>query len=310
MKAQLFIGPTAGILTLIAVACSSTPTPPDQTVAEFCADWAKAKCQISTSCQFDPAVCTSFQTGACTQFAQAAQATGTRLYSQPNGKACIDALNGAFGGAPPSIAASVLASIDTTCGKAFVGSVASHAACATDFDCTGGLFCVQVPGQSSRICATVTYKNVNDFCADPGDLCQGNSFCASTPQGPQCVATATTMSPCSATLPCGPSDHCVAGTCQPRATLGQLCASSADCSSSAPYCDLYPSPIPPTTECTTGLSFARGSIDCNGIGGTDEPDANMVGPIVGADASVVDSSAPDAAAVDAGPSPADAASGG
>jgi hypothetical protein len=295
MKAPLFIGPIAGVLTMIVVGCSTAPTPPDQNVAAFCTDWAKAKCQIASTCQFDPAVCTTFQTQVCNDFAVAAQASGTRLYNQANGKACIDALNGAYTSNATSILASELATLDATCNKAFAGSTPPHSPCTTDFDCTGGLFCVQVPGQTSRVCATVTDKNLGDYCADPGDSCQGQSFCGPTPAGPQCIATAGTGNNCSAALPCGPSDRCVAGVCTARAGQGGPCATSADCGSNAPYCDTYP-----PASCVTMLTFGRGSYDCNGIGGTNEPvDAGPVGP-VGADASVVDSSTP----------PADAASGG
>jgi hypothetical protein len=116
------------------------------------------------------------------------------------------------------------------------------------------------------VCASVTAKAPGDICGDPGDQCQGDSYCAPKPMAaPLCVPTPAMGASCSASVPCGSSDRCENGTCQPRALSGEPCSSNADCAASAPYCDTYP-----PAACTNGLTFARGSIDCNGIAGTDQ----------------------------------------
>jgi hypothetical protein len=275
MKARLSIGSAVGALgVLVAVACSSsTPTPPDSDVSTFCSDWAKAYCQLATSCEFDPAACTTFQTGQCTSFASTAAASGTRQYSQPNGKACIDALNSAYGGNPTEISAAQLTSLNDECNRAFTGNVASDKSCTSDYDCANNLVCEPILGGGGNVCAAVNQKNLGDICGDPGDECQGDSYCAPVAgAAPACIATPTTNSACSAAIPCGSTDHCIVAagststTCQIRATLGQTCATSDDCAASAAYCDTYP-----PAACVTGLTFGRGSIDCRGISGTDEP---------------------------------------
>jgi hypothetical protein len=291
MRLMLCIGPLAGVLGTIAIACSSTPTPPppDSTLTEFCTDWAAAYCQISL-CNFDLDTCESFQTGVCTSFATAAEASGLRQYSQPSGLACVKALQGAFVGSSSSVSAATLASIDTICNDAFVGSQVVQKPCTDTYDCSTGLVCATVPGESS-VCGVSSPKTLGDPCADPGDTCTGDSYCAASSLGPTCVATPASGTACSAAIPCGTGDYCAAGTCQALATVGQTCAATSDCVAGL-YCDLYP-----PAACTNGLTFARGSIDCQGIAGSDE-----LPPTTIADAGVADSNP--------SPTPGDAASGG
>ncbi len=267
MRIPFFAGLGSLATATIAAACTvSPPPPPDQSASEFCADYAKALCQISSVCQFDASACTTFQTAECMTNVANAQ-TGTRQYNQPNGKACIDALNadGAYGGSPSMITAASLASISAICNKVVVGSQATNKPCTGDNDCSGTLVCASYG--TSQLCAPIVQKNLGDICGDPGDECQGDSYCAmQTGAAPQCVATPTTGQSCSAAIPCGTSDRCENGTCQPRAGVGDPCTTSDDCGPAAPYCDTYP----PAT-CVSALTFARGSYDCSGILGTNEP---------------------------------------
>jgi hypothetical protein len=272
MRTRLVTELVTGAVGMISVACSlSTAPPPDQSVSEFCADWAKAICQLSNGpCAFVESVCAAYQTTVCMHSVSAAQ-SGTRQYSQSNGKACIDALNSAYGNSPSSISASTLAALNATCNKAVSGNQASDQPCTSDNDCSGSLICAPLVVQSGSVCASGTQKNAGDICG-PGDHCQGDSYCApQTGAAPKCVPTPTTGAPCSPSIPCGSSDRCENGSCQPRALSGGLCASNDDCASSAPYCDTYP-----PAACTNGLTFARGSIDCNGIAGLDQSDAGTV----------------------------------
>jgi hypothetical protein len=262
MRIPFFAGFGSLVTATIAAACTvSPPPPPDGTTTEFCADYAKAICQISATCVFDASACTTFQTAQCMTNVANAE-TGARQYNQPNGKACIDALNanGAYGGNPTTISAASLASISAICDKAVVGNVASDKPCTGDNDCSGTLVCA--PYGTGKLCAAVVQKNLGDICGDPGDECQGDSYCAmQAGAAPQCVATPTAGQPCSATIPCGTSDRCQSGTCQARAGLLAACTTNDDCGPTAPYCDPY------AGKCTPGLSFALGSTDCNGIAG-------------------------------------------
>ena len=252
----------------------ASPAPPDQSVSDFCSDYAKAICQISSGvCNFEAAPCITFQTDQCTTNVAAAQ-TATRMYNQPNGKACIDALNAAYGqngGNPSTIDSATLLMVEAKCNKVVVGDVASDKACAGDNDCSGDLICAPLLGQSGSVCASVTKKNLGDICGDPGDQCQGSSYCAAqTGAAPQCVATPPVGGTCSSTIPCGASNRCVGGKCAARADLGATCATNDDCTSG--FCDTYP-----PAQCSSGLSFGRGSDDCKGIAGMNEPTGGDAG---------------------------------
>jgi hypothetical protein len=275
MRTWLFTAIAGGAFGITAAACVvSKPSPPDENEGEFCADWAKALCQIgSGNCEFDVSACQTYQLAQCTNRIGTAQ-TGTREYNQPNGKACIDMLNGAYGGNPSSIPASTLLAIDATCNKVVVGTQTSGGPCTADSDCSGTLICAPEVGQNQSMCVSgVTPKNLGDVCADPGDQCEGDSYCALPPSGlPKCVATAATGGLCSTSIPCGSSDQCVSGVCTARGGTGDPCQSNDDCSASL-YCDTYT-----PAECTTGLTFARLSADCKGIEGVDQTDAT--GPTV------------------------------
>ena len=268
MKARLWIGSAVGALFVVAYGCSSPP-PPDGTVVEFCDDWANAYCQLSTYCAFDATTCETYQNGVCMQFAQGALASGTRQYSQPNGATCINKLNSTFANSPTSVSPQALATIQTLCNAAFIGAETLEKPCTNDYDCVAGLTCVPYLLGSGSVCATLNPVPLNAICADPGDVCEGDSYCAfgQGSKAPTCIPTPTTGNACSAALPCGPEDHCVGGTCMARSGVGGPCESSADCSTLAPYCDTYP----PAGCTVVGLTFARGSIDCKGISGSDPP---------------------------------------
>ncbi len=265
MRASFFLG--LGLLgaAVIAEACSvqSESTPPDNNIASFCADYAKALCQVSGACNFDAMACTTFQTSACTA-QYSAQVTGTRTYNQPNGKACIDKLTTAYAGT--SIDVPTLGDIATICNKVVIGNAQTNQACTSDNDCAGMMAVCTAYG-AMNLCGPLTMKNKGDPCADPGDKCTGDTYCASQSSGaPTCVATPAIGQACTATIPCGASARCLGGTCAARAAQNAACATSDDCASGL-YCDTYPPAV-----CTMGLAFARGSVDCTGILGTNEPD--------------------------------------
>lgn len=265
----------SGAFGTIAVACSlSTAPPPDQDPVEFCADWGKAVCQLSNGpCSFVEGVCATHQTGVCMNFISAAQ-SGTAHYSQPNAKACIDALSGAYGagGSTLAIPAATLFAVNMTCSKVFVGTQSSGSPCTGNNDCSGTLVCAVAVGQNQSVCtSSVTPKDAGDVCADPGDECQGNSYCALSGSLPKCVPTPVTGGPCSASVPCGSTDACVSGTCQARGARGAPCSSNSDCAPSAPYCDNYTG-----GQCADGLAFAPGSFDCNGIAGVGQSDSGAM----------------------------------
>ncbi|MGO8994152.1 MAG: Dickkopf N-terminal cysteine-rich domain-containing protein [Polyangiaceae bacterium] len=283
MRLLLRIAPVAGLVTMIAAACSSpAPPPPDATVSAFCNDWAAAYCQIQ-ACNFDSTTCTTAQLTYCNEFATQAQASGTRQYNQPNGLACIQALNAAFGNNPANVPASTLLQLEVTCGDAFIGNVQPGNSCSSNYDCVSPNICASVPGEEAQ-CGPQSSKSLGDACADPGDQCSGASYCAVvTGLGPKCVAAQAQGSQCTSSTVCGADAYCVGGTCQPLGSQGAVCSNDLQCTPGL-YCDLYP-----PAACVTELTFARGSDDCNGIAAGIGP-ANPGTTI--ADAGIADSSSP------------------
>ncbi|MGH7437017.1 MAG: hypothetical protein ACRENE_15190 [Polyangiaceae bacterium] len=268
MRASFFVG--LGLLGAAAMvdgcSVSTASTPPDNDIGSFCADYAKALCQVSMSCQFDSTEtmqCTTFQTSACST-KYGAQVTTMRLYNQPNGKACIDKLNSSY--TSGSIDAQTLRDIDTACNKVVIGNQQTNQPCVTDNDCSGtSSVCTSYNGMT--LCGPATMKTVGQPCADPGDQCTGDSYCKQPMTGaPVCTATPAIGGDCSATIPCGASAQCMGGKCAARGTMGSSCVTSDDCTS-----DLYCDPYPPAS-CTSQILFGRKGADCNGVLGTNEPD--------------------------------------
>jgi hypothetical protein len=270
MRTRLHPWVAAGLVSLAASGCDLTSSsPPDETISELCTDWGKAICQVgSGACDFDVTSCAAYQTGVCQTYVGTLQG-GTRQYSQANGAACIKELNDIYGGSPSTIPATSLLQQQAICARVIVGGQPVDQACMVDADCANGLVCAPaVFGGSSNVCATVMPIQLGDICGDPGDQCQGDSYCQAqgSGQAPQCVTTPAAGDGCSTSVPCGTGDVCSgdAGICVAASTSG-ACSTNAECASG--YCDLNP-----PAACTDGLSFARGSDDCNGIAGVSSPD--------------------------------------
>jgi hypothetical protein len=266
MRIRLVVGFALAAFGASTLACSSSSNPYAD-VSEYCSAYAKAICQISSTCQFDPSACETYQTAQCNEQATQATAAGTRTYTPGNVSACINALNAAYGNNATSVSASALTSINTVCAQVFVGSAGEGASCTSNFDCTvSGDICASAPGISGQTCAKPTPKQLNDVCADPGDQCPSDAYCAAQNGTSKCVPAQADGATCSATEPCVGTDYCNAsGICAPLAPQGQPCTTTANCSEGL-ICDTYTSSTV-GTACVTALTFARGSVDCEGIEG-------------------------------------------
>jgi hypothetical protein len=283
MQTRLFAYAAASLVAIVTASCATSTTPPDQSVDEFCTNWAKAYCQLGNgACNFDATSCEQYQdTVVCPAFVNSLQG-GTRTYSQANGAACIAAINDVFGGSPSAVSISAWLNVQSTCGRIVSDNLTTDKPCTTDADCAQGLVCANEVGTTTSVCASQTPIALGNICGDPGDQCQDNAYCA--PQSgaaPLCVATPGPGGTCSATVPCGTGYTCVTigstSTCQTAGALGASCSSNDQCASG--FCDLYP-----PAACTNGLSFARGSADCEGIAGTSESSGGEGGVTVGAEA--------------------------
>jgi Dickkopf N-terminal cysteine-rich region len=235
-------------------------------VSGYCSAYAKAICAIGSTCQFETSTCETYQTTQCTTAASAAM-DGTRQYTSTNVQACINALNGAYGGSPTSISASSLQGVATACNEVFVGTSALMGPCKNNYDCaTSSQICASAPGQSA-VCTTATPKLLGQACADPGDQCPAGAYCAPQSGTSTCVMAPAAGSACSSSEMCGSSGTCLNGVCQAVGQVGAICNTDADCSSGL-FCDTYVEPpYIPSPVCSNALTFASGSKDCLGIDG-------------------------------------------
>lgn len=266
MRTRLVIGLALATLGISPLACSSSPNPYAQ-VSEYCAAYAKAICQVSSTCQFDPSTCESYQQSQC-EAAAPSTTSATRMYQPDNVQPCINALNAAYGNNASSVSASTIQNYTQLCDKVFLGTVAEGDACTSSLDCANSAdVCASAPGSSGSICVTPSPKAVNDPCADPGDECPPDSYCASQNGGsPKCTPSQSTSQPCSSTLPCDSTTQCTGGYCEPLSSQGQDCTASTNCGTGL-FCDLYTDSQAPTPVCVNAYTFARGSVDCLGIEG-------------------------------------------
>jgi hypothetical protein len=190
----------------------------------------------------------------------------TRAYNPHNVQPCIDALNAAYGNGATSVTIAQLSNIDSVCAQVFPGKAAEGASCTSAADCaTSGAVCASAPGVTGQTCAQPTQKQLNDVCADPGDECPVNAYCAPQAGTSKCVLAQMVGQACSPTQPCGRADYCNQGICAALASQGAPCTTSANCSPGL-FCDTYTSATV-GTACVTAYTFARGSVDCEGFEG-------------------------------------------
>ncbi len=268
MQKWLGVAGFAGLAVCGAfVACSSSAANPYPDVGSFCQAKAQAECQIASTCVIDQNACIQVRAGLCNQEADQATASGTRQYNSANAQACINAVKSVYGSGRVSFNdLTAPGGMQDTCNKVFQGSVDKDKECASNYDCIGNRICAPVaPGSTMSVCADSQNANPGDFCANPGTVCQGNSYCA-VPMGgaPQCTAEPTEGQACGAAIPCASSLRCAAGTCTPQVAPAGACTTNSDCGPMAGYCDPnVGSRCGAGACCTSGLIFAPGSLDCN-----------------------------------------------
>lgn len=244
-------------------ACSpAQPGNPLADVAGFCQEKATAECQVTAVCAIDPPTCMSAHLSLCMSAATSATASGVRTYDSTNAKACIDALDRAYGNNATLIPYANLegpGSITDLCNRVFTGNLMTNTPCQTDYDCAGKAICAPVlPGSTTRVCADAVAVPLGGFCDNPGSMCATDLYCGVTDSGAgQCEMGAGVGASCANGVACVSAAQCAAsGTCIARQQPGGGCSNSGQCGAGAPYCD------PASDVCVAGLTFAQGSTDC------------------------------------------------
>jgi hypothetical protein len=235
--------------------CSSSSESKDKypTIESFCEARAKEECQVAGHCAVDAAACVKTRAAACTT----ESSSKGRPYTAAKAEACVATTKAAY--ADALLEPQEMGAIADKCERVFAGATAIGQSCTSDYQCAGDAICSPAaPGASERICAARRDKKLDEFCADPGSVCEAGSYCkAGTPA--KCVKKLDKLSACSEADPCSETLRCGASTCLDRVGTGQPCTVDGDCVPEAPYCDHNAQSI-----CTRGKTFAAGSKACDG----------------------------------------------
>ncbi|MES1206185.1 MAG: hypothetical protein ABUS79_09635 [Pseudomonadota bacterium] len=236
---------------------SSTPTS-----ADFCTQYAKAVCGISSACAITAASCEMYQAAQCNTAAAAAVAGGKRVFAPGNMNNCLNKVKAAYNGST-IITPQKMADIKLACGYVFQGTGKQlSGSCTTQFECAGATDGSVICDPQAKVCASKKNVNGGDPCG-VGDVCPQDFSCIPNAAGVSVCTADAKMGESCATTPCDHTTRCVAGACAALAQAGEACGSDGDCGSGAPYCNDYVSPGP---KCSAGLQFAAGLASCSCVG--------------------------------------------
>jgi len=232
-------------------------------VVGVCAGLAEASCEAAVEVT-------------CNANAVAAQRQG-RTFQSNAVSACVSALDSVFSALSGTLevrwqalngtcgtTAPCAGSPNDICAQVFQGSTPSDDPCTSTYECTPGNVC-----GSAGACGPEADKQLNEGCADNGDVCEPGTVCSLEPgqKAAVCTMGMGVGDTCSDNLPCASTAECKAGRCVALGEEGSTCASNADCDPTAAmgsFCDTNVSkPI-----CTLGYTFGTEAPDCSAFGGT------------------------------------------
>jgi hypothetical protein len=284
------VGGVAGLLGFVTGGCSSSAAPYPDT-GSFCVAVAAAQCQspdggegIPGLCGITAATCEAAAQSGCLSNANKALEDPTRTFNQTNAPACITATSEVYGSS--QISAADLTQLATICNAVFAGNQPIGGKCATTASCAqsvdggaladgGGpaVICAPVsPGSKELLCASAIAVLAGGFCANPGDVCPTGTYCSGSPatceEGASVAGTCTQVKGCAAGGFCDIDEGATSGVCKVGGGIGSACMTSANCGTTASYCDTN---VPPmggsgAGSCEEGLSFAVGGDDCKAFG--------------------------------------------
>jgi hypothetical protein len=250
----VLLGATAPFL---ADGCGGGGGSKQQTVSDFCDQYAAAVCNVVDACGNTPTkdTCKSTEHTNCMSLASAATAANVRVFTPANMANCINMTTTIYKQSTPITPTQLDAQADA-CQYVFQGTVAKGMPCTSKYDCMGMGSVVCDKG----VCATKLPKNKGDGCSDPGAICAAGSFCQKAMNGFfMCVAKGAANATCDDMNPCIESLRCSGGKCTDLVAAGGKCTANSDCVNAAPFCD----PFASMGTCDTGLRFAPGSASCD-----------------------------------------------
>ncbi len=237
---------------------SNPPTSDD-----FCAQYAKAICGISSACAITAASCETYQKGQCTTAAAAAVAGGKRVFAPGNMNNCLNKVKAAYNGST-IITPKTMADINLACGYVFQGTgKLNSGTCTTQFECAGATDGSNICDPQLHVCASKKTVAGGAPCNGLGEVCPVDYTCSANTAGVLICTAGGKVGESCATNACDHTTHCVAAKCAALAGAGETCSTDGDCGSAAPYCNAYVTPGP---KCSAGLQFAAGLASCSCIG--------------------------------------------
>jgi hypothetical protein len=253
LRKTLLVLASGGVVALFA--CSSDTDDKYGDTNSFCAAKADAECQqLAAGCGASIDGCKSIRTSACTSSIPAG-----RTYTSAKAQECLDKITAVY--SKRSFSSAEEKDVNNVCGRVFAGNVNKNAACQTDFDCISDFVC------DKGVCATLSAKSKGDPCANPGEVCSSDSYCANQGANKFCVAknpinhTCDKDNPCEDTLRCIVGAGAANGSCQPKLNPSDKCDADIECpeATTPPYCD------PKQKKCLP--KYGLGTASCGDFGG-------------------------------------------
>lgn len=248
---------TLGLVVLavtggLALACSSSGDPEKYPNADaFCSAKADEECNgLYAQCAATLDSCKTKRVSACQNAAGGAAGQG-RTYTASLAQGCIDKTHELFAG--KTVAPDKETEQVDTCERVFAGSKQKNAPCGGTYECSGSLVC------DKGVCAEKVVRNQSEPCNNPGEVCAAGSYCGAQGQLKFCMAKNAKGDVCTADAPCVEDLRCI-GTCTDKYQPGQVCGTTDECSSAAPYCD------PLQKRCL--VKYQAGTQACKDFGGS------------------------------------------
>ncbi len=237
-------------LGAVVAACSSDDDFRYPSTDAFCSAKADAECtNVAAPCGKTASDCKTARSAACTSSANTATSQG-RKYKPPSADGCIDKTKALY--ELRTIPPEKETEQREVCERVFEGSKARNERCSGPYDCQASLVC------DKGVCATKVVKNLDDPCANPGEVCATGAYCGTLDGLMRCLAKKDRDQLCGPDAPCKESLRCV-GTCRDKFNAGDVCGASEECADAAPYCD-------PVQKRCVAKTFSAGNAACGELG--------------------------------------------
>jgi len=232
------------------------------TPADFSNRYAQAVCKgVSAACLIPEATCQAGQLAARASLDQLAVAQG-RDFLPSNAQECLNQVSSVYDKVQQgavALKAAEVQSVDQACADVYRGPKLANETCSADQNCVMGLICDHSKGTTTGRCGTKTEVLAGGGCANIGETCPSDSYCANSEGVFVCQPKLSLAGACTDSVPCLESLRCSGGLCVAQLGIGELCAADQDCTTG--FCEPY------ARKCAVDVRFANGSAACLAMAG-------------------------------------------